>query len=373
MSETTRPRRLLRRILLGQLLVIVAGGATLGGVAYLIAPPIFRDHVRRAVGPVSDVISHHLDEALSETLAISLAVGITSATLVAVTLAWLLTSRLARPIESLSHTARRLAAGDLHARADAIAGDDELTDLTSAFNAMAVSLEHSERMRRQLLSDLAHELRTPLATLEGYHEGMRDGVVAADGATLIVLNDATRRLARLIEDLAFVSDAEEGRLELRLQRLDLRLLTTSTVEAARPAAIAAGVDLVATLPERPVIVQGDSVRLGQALANIVSNAIRHTPSGERIVVRVASRTDLATVTVSDAGTGIAAEHLPHIFQRFYRADPSRQRSAGSGIGLTISRAIATQHRGSLSAQSAGLGHGASFELTLPLHDHLDSS
>lgn len=365
-----RPRRLLRRILLGQLIVIAAGGTTLGAVAYLIAPPIFRDHVRRAVGPVSDIISHHLDEALSETLAIALTVGVTAATIVAVTVAWLLTSRLARPIESLSNTARRLSDGDLQARADVIDGDDELAELTTAFNAMADSLEDSERTRRQLLSDLAHELRTPLATLEAYHEGMRDSIVEADDATMTVLDDATGRLARLIDDLALVSEAEEGRLDLRLDRLDIGRLAAATVEAARPVATGAGVELACTAPSRPAIVEGDSVRLGQALANVLSNAIRHTPSGGRVLVRCVAQPDHVMIMVTDTGSGIASEHLPYIFQRFYRADPSRQRSAGSGIGLTISRAILRQHRGSLTAHSAGHGHGATFTLTLPTQKEL---
>lgn len=350
---------------LGQILVVLAGGAAMGAVAFLAAPPIFRDHVRRAVGPVSDIVAHHLDEALTETLTIALTIGIGAAILTAAAVSWLLATRIARPIEDLSTTAEQLAAGDLHARATIPATDDELADLTTSFNAMAASLEYTEQTRRQLLSDLAHELRTPLATVEGYHEALRDGVVEADPATLAILADATDRLRRLIDDIAVVSRAEEGRLDLRMQTLDLRDLAQSAVDAARPTADAARVTFTCELLPDPVRVQGDPDRLAQALANLLANAIQHTPAGGRVTVSVRIDRRHAILEVTDTGAGIAAEHLPHLFQRFYRADPARRRSAGSGIGLTISRAIVTHHGGRLTAHSPGPDRGSTFTIQLP--------
>lgn len=358
-------RRLVRRLFTGQLLVIAAGGATLAVVAFLVAPPIFQDHVRRAVGPVSDVVAHHLDSAMTETLVLALGIGIAASAIAAAAVSWLLASRIARPVEELSLTAGELASGRLSARAAEPVADDELGDLTTAFNGMADALERTEETRRRLLSDLAHELRTPLATLEGYHEGLADGVVEPDTETFAVLADATGRLRRLVEDVALVSRAEEGRLPLERRTVDLRELTTAAVEAARPAASEAGLALTRHVPDEPIVVDVDPDRLGQVLANLLTNAIAHTPPGGAITVRAGATGGHAEIEVRDTGTGITPEHLPHLFQRFYRADPARRRPGGSGIGLTISRAIVLGHGGELTAASDGPGSGATFRVRLP--------
>jgi two-component system, OmpR family, sensor histidine kinase BaeS len=358
------PRRLARRLFVGQLLVVVIGAATLGAVAFLVAPPIFHDHVARAVGPVSDVVAHHLDQALSETLLLALVIGIVASAGAAAGMSWVLATRIARPVEQLSTTAGQLAAGRLDARAPRPAGDDELADLTVAFNGMADALETTEQTRRRLLSDLAHELRTPLATLEAYHEALVDGVVEPTDETWTTLQDATSRLQRLVEDLGLVSRAEEGRLELDRTDLDLREIVTLTVEALRPAAETDGVTVTTQLPDE-LPVHGDGDRLAQVLANLLRNALEHTPPGGAITVTGHATDEHVVIDVTDTGDGIAAEHLPHLFDRFYRADPARRHTGGSGIGLTISRAIARGHRGELTAASTGPGHGATFSLRLP--------
>jgi len=361
-----RPRRrLLRRLFVGQLLVILAGAATLGVVAFLVAPPIFHDHVRRAVGPVSDVVAGHLDAALSETLLLALAIGIGAAAAAAGAVSWLLATRIARPIEELSATTDALAAGHLDARAAPPAADDELTDLTRAFNAMADALEHTEQTRRRLLGDLAHELRTPLATVEAYHEGLADGVIDPDPTTVDVLTDATSRLRRLVEDVSVVSMAEEGRLALDLRPVDLRDLVTNAIDAIRPTADTVGITLPHHVPETPVTVDADPDRLAQVLANLLANAIEHTSDGGTIGVTVTRQDHRAKIEITDTGAGISPQHLPHIFQRFYRADPARRRTRGSGIGLTISRAIVQGHGGDLIAASPGEGQGATFSVDLP--------
>lgn len=358
-------RRLLRRLFVGQLLVVLAGTVTLGLVALLVAPPIFRDHVRRALGPVSDVVAGHLDTALSETLGLALVIGIAASVAAAAGVSWLLATRIARPVEELSRTADRLASGHLDARAGQPVTADELADLTRAFNGMAEALQHTDRSRRRLLADLAHELRTPLATVEAYHEGLADGVVAPDLATIAVLHDATGRLRRLVDDVAVVSQAEEGRLPLDLQPLDLRELATQAVQSARPAAEEAGLTLHLDLPEVPVVGEVDRDRLGQVLGNLLGNAIEHTPTGGHITVTLAVDDDESEITVTDTGAGISPEHLPHVFERFYRADPARRRAGGSGIGLTISRALVVGHGGQLTATSDGPRRGATFTVRLP--------
>lgn len=366
----TRPprRRLARRLFIGQILVILVGAGTLGAVAFLVAPPIFHDHVRRAVGPVSDVVAHHLDAALSETLTLALIIGVVAAALAAAAMSWLLATRIARPVEQLSVAAAELAAGHLDARAARPVADDELADLTDAFNAMAETLDHTEQTRRRLLADLAHELRTPLATLEAYHEGLADGVVAPDADTWSTLDEATGRLQRLVEDVALVSRVEEGRLSLERAPIDLAEVVRAAADALTPAATEQGVDVEVRLEDDHLPVTGDADRMGQVLDNLLANALAHTPRGGRISVRGAIAGDVVQLRVIDTGEGIASEHLPHLFERFYRADPARRHTSGSGIGLTISRAIVHGHRGEVSATSEGPGHGAVFEVELPVRD-----
>jgi two-component system, OmpR family, sensor histidine kinase BaeS len=358
-------RRLVWRLFVGQLLVILVGAATLGVVAFLVAPPIFHDHIRRAVGPVSDVVAHHLDRALSETLTLALLLGILAATAAATVVSWLLATRIARPVERLSRTAGALADGRLAARAPRPAGDDELADLTDAFNEMADAIEHTEDTRRRLLSDLAHELRTPLATIEAYHEGLADGVVEVDAATLAVLEEATGRLKRLVEDLSLVSRAEEGQLALELSPLDVRAIVRAAADAAAPDARDREVELQHRLPDRPLTLTGDRDRLTQVLSNLLRNALEHTPAGGRITVSAEPVDDQVHIEIRDTGAGIAPEHLPQVFERFFRADPARRHVAGSGIGLTISRAIVQGHGGNITAHSDGRGRGATFTVRLP--------
>ncbi|HSK24402.1 MAG TPA: HAMP domain-containing sensor histidine kinase [Egicoccus sp.] len=365
MSAPTGGRRLLRRLFLGQVSIVVIGAATLGIVAFLVAPPIFNDHVHRAVGPMSDVVAHHLDQALIETLRRSLVIGVGVSALAGAGVAWWLATRVARPVEELSATAHALASGHLDARTPTPSSDDEITDLAVAFNTMAEALDATERTRRRLLSDLAHELRTPLATLEGYHEGLVDGVVEPGPETWATLQDATTRLRRLVEDLTLVSRADEGRLEMDLARVDLAELAADSVESLARQAQDQDVAVTVTPPDIPAYVYGDRDRLGQVLTNLLTNALAHTSAGGRIEVAVRTDHDEVVVEVRDDGAGIAPEHLPHLFDRFYRADPSRRRGRGSGIGLTISRAIAHAHGGDIEASSAGPGRGATFVLRLP--------
>lgn len=365
MTAPTGGRRLVRRLFLGQVSIVVIGAATLGMVALLVAPPIFDDHVRRAVGPVSDVVAHHLDQAFVETLRWAIVIGVGVSALAGAGVAWWLATRVARPVEELSATAHALAGGRLDARTPEPKADDEITDLAVAFNAMAAALDATERTRQRLLSDLAHELRTPLATLEAYHEGLVDGVVEPGAETWATLQDATARLQRLVEDLALLSRTEEGGLGLEMATIDVAVLATGVVEGLMHQAHEHGVTLALAPAAGHVDVRGDRDRLGQVLSNLLANALAHTSAGGRIDVTVRSHGGEVAVEVRDDGSGIAPEHLPHLFDRFYRADPSRRRGTGSGIGLTISRAIAHAHGGDVEADSPGPGLGATFTLRLP--------
>ena len=367
MSGPAPRRRLARRLLLGQVLVIAVGLLTLAGVAVVAGPPIFRHHVREALGEVTPEVAAHLDEAFTTTVLLAGGLGVTAAIGAALIVSLLLASRIARPIEALSGAARRIADGHLDARAPDPAHDDELADLTVSFNEMADALEHTEDQRRRLLSDLAHELRTPLATFDAYLEGLQDGVVGADDAWN-TLQEASVRLRRLVDDLALVSRVQEGRLDLDLAHLDLTDLVRRALRASELDAERAGVELHVELPQTLPSVAGDDARLRQVLANLVDNALRHTPTGGTITLTAAVDPHGVAVHVTDTGSGIPPDAQPHVFERFYRADPARAHHGGSGIGLTISRAIAHAHGGELTAHSDGPGRGARFTLRLPVAD-----
>lgn len=362
----TRLRQsLAAKLLLAQLLVIVAGSATLALVALAIAPDIFHDHVRRSVGVVPDDVARHLDEAFGAAVLIALAVAIGAAVLAALAVSTFLSLRLVRPIRVLAEAADRIAKGAYAARVPAT-GSDEIAVLGGAFNEMATALESAERKRRELLTDVAHELRTPLATVEGYLEGLADGVVPADRETWSLLQAETGRLRRLVDDLAKVSRAEERQLDLHSTPNKSGLLVAAAVQAAAPAYAAKGVALETKLDRRLPHVDVDPDRIAEVLANVLDNALRHTPTGGRVEVAGVGRGKRVELVVADTGEGIAPQHLERVFERFFRADPARTRTAGgSGIGLAIARAIVEAHGGRVHAESQGPGLGARFVITLP--------
>ena len=353
-------RSLAARLLLAQLLVIVAGSATLALVALAIAPGIFHDHIRSSDGVIPDDVARHIDEAFGAAVLIALAVAIGAAFLTALAVSTFISLRIVKPIRALAEAAERIAKGAYAARVPAT-GSDEIAVLGSAFNEMATALESAERKRRELLSDVAHELRTPLATVEGYLEGLADGVVPADRETWSLLRNETGRLRRLVDDLAKVSRAEERQLDLHSTPSKPGLLVAAAVQAAAAAYAAKGVALGTKLDRRLPSVDVDPDRIAEVLANLLDNALRHTPTGGRVEVVAAGRGKQVELVVADTGEGIAPEHLDRVFERFYRVDRARSRDqGGSGIGLAIARALVEAHGGQLWAESSGPGLGARF-------------
>lgn len=358
-------RRIVRRLLAANGLVIAAGAVTLAVVAVLVSPPLFHLHISRALGPISQPVAGHLDRALSTALLVSLGLAVLAAAAAALAVSWVLSRRLARPIEELSHIAGRLAGGDLTARADPSPVDDELADLTAAFNTMAVSLQHTEDARRRLLSDVAHELRTPLSTIEGYLEGLADGVVQPDDDTWTTLRHASGRLRRLVDDIGLLSRLDEGRLTMQRRPVRPDVLVADAVRAAADADPRTDLVIRSDVPSHLPTVAVDADRIHQVLANLLDNARRHTPAGGTVSVTAGRNDGAVVIRVADTGRGISSDELPHLFERFYRGDAARRAGAGSGIGLTIARAIARAHHGDLTADSDGPGRGATFTLTLP--------
>jgi signal transduction histidine kinase len=356
---------LVGKLLAAQLAVIVAGSVTLGLVALLVGPVLFHRHIRDALGFVPPTVMHHLDEAFGQSLALSLGLAIAAAAATAALVSWLLASRIVRPLADLAGAAGRVSQGDYDARVD-VRGDDELAVVGRAFNEMAGSLASAEERRRRLLSDLAHELRTPLATVDAYLEGLADGVVAPEPSTWQLLRAETGRLTRLGEDIAKVSRAEERQLDLRLQRVRPQILLAEAEAAARKAYDDKGVALELIPSEEAPAVEVDRDRVAEVLANLLDNALRHTPAGGAVTLSARRDGEAALLSVADTGEGLQPDELERIFERFYRADRSRSRDrGGSGIGLTIARALVEAHGGRLWAESDGPGTGTRLLCRLP--------
>jgi signal transduction histidine kinase len=357
-------RSLTAKLLAGELLVIVVGSLTLLLVAVSLGPSLFRHHVRQALGYVPEDVARHLDHAYNEATLASLGIGIGAAVLAALAINVLVSIRVVRPVRALAAAASRIAGGAYTARVP-VSGDDEIAVLASAFNGMAASLEAGERRRGELLADVAHELRTPLATIQGYVEGIADGVVQPSAETWAVLGAEVQRLRRLADDLQAVSRAEERQLDLHLERTAPAELVEAAVRAAAPAYRARGVSLETAVAPRLPQVDVDRDRLGQVLASLLENALRHTPGGGHVGVGARRSEDGVELSVVDDGEGIPAEQLDRIFERFFRGDPARTRGpGGSGIGLTIARAIVEAHGGRIRAESEGPGRGARFVVSL---------
>ncbi len=271
------------------------------------------------------------------------------AVVVAVAVAGVLGARLARPLREIGGAARRIAEGDYEARIPR-QGPEEIVSLSDSFNQMAAALEEQERMRREFIANAAHELRTPLTNLQGYLEALRDGVIEPERATFESLLDEADRLVRLSRSLDTLSAGDAG-VPTVVVDLDLAAAIRAAVDLVRPAARSAGleldVDLPASLPAR-----GDMDQLAQVVGNLLQNAVRYTPSGGRIAIRAERRPADVLVSVANSGDGIPATDLPHVFERFYRVDKSRDRArGGAGIGLAIVRQIVEAAGGAVGAES----------------------
>ncbi|WIY06196.1 HAMP domain-containing sensor histidine kinase [Amycolatopsis mongoliensis] len=267
--------------------------------------------------------------------------------------------RLIRPLRALTGAAQRMEAGETGAQVE-VRGRDEVARLGTAFNAMSASRERLEETRKAMVSDIAHELRTPLSNIRGWLEATQDGISRLDDELVDSLLEEAVHLQHIVDDLQDLALADAGALRLHPEPVDAAALLGQVVAAHRPAGVSLSVETPASLP-----VTADPVRLRQAVGNLVSNAVRHTPSGGSVVVRGRRDGDDVVIEVADTGAGIAAEDLPHVFDRFWRADKARTRgTGGSGLGLAIVRKLAEAHGGRATAESVP-GRGSTFTLRLP--------
>lgn len=359
------------KLMVALLAVLVAGIVTAAVVAFLVGPPIFHEHLIQAGHAANSPELSHIEEAYRDSSLTSLGIALVVAVGCASVVAWYLSCRLQAPLGALTRAAREVSRGHYDRRVEVTGASRELDALAEAFNTMAARLEQVEDTRRQLLSDLAHEMRTPVATVRAYSEGLQDGVVGWDQNVATVLLDQSDRLGRLAQDLDDVSRAEEGRIPLNLRPSRVGDLVWAGADAARAAYQLKGVNLVVNAERAAgVSVDVDPQRFGQVTANLLGNALRHTPAGGTVSVTAFRDEAEVIIRVTDNGDGIPPEQLPHVFERFYRGDTARDRAhGGSGIGLTISKALADALGGSLTASSPGSGKGAAFTVTLPCTSH----
>jgi signal transduction histidine kinase len=276
----------------------------------------------------------------------------------------ILSRRISRPVQELTVAAKRLGEGDFSHRVQ-FRDRGEIGELASTFNTMAESLERAEKLRKNMVTDVAHELRTPLSNIRGQLEAIDDRLIQPDSSTLSSIYEEALLISRLVDDLQELTLAEAGKLRLVRREEDIKLLIQRAVTTVHSVAAAHKITLNKDLPDHLPSCKIDAQRIEQVLHNLLNNAILHTPEGGTITVAAKHVDRHVEISVSDTGSGIPEEDLPNIFERFYRVDRSRTRATGgSGLGLTISKGLVEAHGGSIHVESTR-GKGSRFWFTIP--------
>lgn len=355
------------RLFLSHVVVVLVGISTLTIIGKFSSPRFFVVYLESievegiSIRQVRKELVRGFEFAWSRGALWSMVVGATAAG----GLSYLVSRRIVQPLLHMEEVTKKFAAGQFDERVPAHE-IPELDQLASSFNRMADSLEGVEQRRRELVTDLGHELRTPLTVLNGYLEGLGDGTIEPTGQIYTLLTQETRRMQRLVNDLQELSKMEAGYLPINTQPVDLHPLLASVVQKfsnqlSSDSALAISLQYPADIPQ----VEADPQRLEQILVNLLSNALRHTSSGS-ITVSVRQANDAVWIAVADTGEGIAPDDVPHVFERFWRADRSRDRnSGGTGIGLAICRRLVELQGGTIEVESS-LNQGSRFQFSLPV-------
>lgn len=306
----------------------------------------------------TEAFTHWLRESWWRIIIVGLVIGIF--------FGFLISRNFANRLGHLAETANQLSPNDLDKHV-IVRGSIEEQQLAIAFNAMLARLKESEQLRRNLVADVAHELRTPLTVLQGNLRAILDDVYPMNKSEVAGLYDQTRLLARLVNDLHELSQAEARKLPFQKESINLSQLIRRLADTFDLIAEAEGVRMEVNIPN-DVRVYGDAGRLLQVMHNLLTNALQHTPAGGQITLTIQVNGEQLTLFIKDTGNGIPAHHLPYVFDRFYRVDRSRSRKdGGTGLGLAISKAIVEAHHGRIWAMSDGeAGKGATFIIELPL-------
>lgn len=363
MSQQTS---LARRLMTVQVLVIVVGLATLIITAALLTPRLFTQHLSEA-GETDPLVQSHAMEALASSLAVGVLLALTVSIASAVVTSWLLARRVALPLERLAEAAEGVGWGALQA-VDETRFTSEMSQLFDALEEMSLRLDRASAVRNQLMSDLSHELRTPLATLAAHVDALEDGMISSDADSYQAMRDQISRLRRLAMDVRVAADAQEHALELYPVPSDANRLVAAAHAIAEPMFAAKDVDLTLQVTNGVIPIRCDEERMQQVLANLLDNALRHSPPGTHVSVSTGMVDGEALIIVEDSGDGMAPGQLQRIFERFYRGNAARSvfDGSGSGLGLTIAQAIVVDHGGTITAYSDGVGKGSRFTVTLPV-------
>jgi signal transduction histidine kinase len=373
------------KLFISYLAVVLIGVATVFVIMSLFAPNFFTTAMGSMMpggtmgggmmggtggqGSAGSSLNASLDAAFRQALMQGLVLATVLATVCALALSYFVARQIARPVQQMLSATRRIGSGHYAERVVVPVANtgDELGQLAASFNEMAGALEHTERRRVELVGDVAHELRTPITTLTGYLEGLLDGVVESSPETWAKLHTESLRLRRLVDDLQELSRAEARQIPLRVARTSPVGILSAAQERIAPQYAEKGLDLHIMSPSGLPDVAADPDRAVQVLTNLLTNALRYTPVPGSVEVSVTREGDMLAFQVHDSGMGIAPDDLARVFERFYRVDKARTRTlGGSGIGLTISKALVEAMHGTMRAESAGLGKGSTFTFTLPL-------
>lgn len=366
------------KLFISYLTVILVGVIVLATTAEFVVPSAFDRHLAAMSAMMSPMMGdsttnleldlfNNFRAAVTEAMILAAL----ASSIVAVLVSLLVSRQVVAPVREMMLASQRISEGHYNERVQ-VPGDvskdelDELSQLALRFNRMAASLEQTEVMRRQLIADVTHELRTPLTAVKGSMEGLIDGVLPADEGTFQQIISEAERLQRLVNDLQELSRVEAGAYELNIHSYRVSDLLTAAEARLGHQFEEKGVILEIALPNDLPQVLADEDRIGQVLLNLVGNALQYTPPGGNVQVTATAQRGEVYIAVSDSGMGIPAEHLPHLFTRFYRVDKSRSRAGGgSGIGLTIAKYLVEAQGGSIWAQSEGAGRGSTFTFSLP--------
>jgi len=356
---------LITQLLLGQTVLIAIAGLTLVSTALLLAPSIFKRHMHEA-GIDSSSAQTHISEAFAGAFSLSLVIAMFTSLIVAGIIAWFLMRRISGPIESLAIAAESLSSGESALNLSVGSSTPEIDRLANALTGMSTELAKIQDDQARMLRDLAHELRTPIATIGALVDGIEDGVVKGDAHSWNTIRDQLQRLNRLSRDVRDVSHSYDQSLSNQKILTDSKVIGTSAAAAWTPSFEKKGVLLELQVASDIPVIDVDPMRIGQVLSNLLENSLRHTPRGGRVQLNIQSVEGGVAFEVRDTGEGISPNQLPHIFDRLYRGDSARRSGdSGSGLGLTIARSIAESHHGTLVAASEGHGHGSTFTLTIP--------
>ena len=358
------------KLFFSYIIIILVGAVSLALVAEFVTPSAFNRHMVGMelmmggdMGGMMVDLTESFQSAVNEILLIATGLAIITAVFVST----FVTRRIVEPVRKMQRASRHIAGGHYDERVQ-IVGEDELAELGQSFNQMAQALAQTEERRRQLIGDVAHELRTPLSSMKSVIEGLQDGVLPADPATFHNIERELSRLQRLVRDLEELSKAEAGQIPLELELVDPIAFIQTAVDRLLPQYSDKGVEMHTDLPDKIPEVRVDQARMTQVMLNLLGNALQYTAEGGQVFVAIRNNVQDVSISVEDTGIGISQAALPHIFERFYRVDKSRSRSGGgSGIGLTISKYLVEAQNGRLTATSLGLNQGSTFTVSLPIN------